>query len=127
MVSDSKTSDGDVKWSSQKIERIGDTLIGCAGDCVDIEKFIKWRRGKGRKPKLTNEFSGLQLDAEGVWLWDKKLEPFPAGREYHAIGTGAKAALAAFSLGAAAIKAVEVACEIDDGSEGPIQMLKLEE
>ena len=126
MVSDSKTTDGDVKWKSQKVERVNHSLIGCAGDCGQIELFLKWFRRGGRKPKLTNEFSALELDAEGIWLWDKGLTRYPPGQEYHAIGTGAKAALAALLMGANAVRATEVACEVDDGSGGPIQVYKLE-
>lgn len=127
MVSDSKTTDGDVKWRSNKVDRIGKSLIGCAGDCSQIELFLKWFRKGGRKPKLTNEFNALELDEEGIWLWDKSLTRYPPGQDYHAIGTGAKAALAAFLMGADAVRATEVACEVDDGSGGPLQIHRLKD
>lgn len=121
-------SDGDVKWSAQKIERIGDSIVGCAGDCPSIERFLQWRRSgcRGRKPKLTNEFAALELDRDGLWLWDKALEKFPPGRSFHAIGSGAKAALAAIILGCDAKRAVEIACEVDDGSGLPLQIMSVD-
>ena len=129
MVSDSKTTDGDIKWPTNKIERIRGSLFGAAGDCGAIEQFFKWMRagGKGKKPQITADLQVLELNEEGVWLWDKKLSPFPAGREYHAVGSGAKAVLAAFLMGADTQRAVQIACEVDDGSEGPLQVKQLKE
>ena len=121
MAADSNVTDGDVKWKSNKIERIGASLFGAAGDCTEIEKFFRWkRRGTGARPKLGDAFSALELNADGVWLWDKKLEPFPPGDEVHAIGSGAKAAMAALICGCDARRAVEVACEVDAGSGLPV-------
>ena len=127
MIADSKTTDGSVKWKSQKIERIKGSLIGCAGDCGQIELFLKWYRSRGRKPQLNDDFTALELNEHGLWLWDKKLAPYPPGQEFHAIGSGAAAAMAAHLMGADTKRAVEVACEVDDGSEGPLQIHRLKE
>lgn len=125
IASDSKVSDGDIKWKASKIERIGASLFGAAGDCSEIEKFFKWKRGGRRPTKMGDQFVALELNAEGIWYWDKKLEPFPPGAPVHAIGTGAKAALAAVLLGCNAERAVEIACEVDDGSGPPVVILAL--
>jgi hypothetical protein len=125
MVSDSQVSDGDQKWSAQKIERVGRAIVGCAGDCASIERFMRWRRAgmRGGKPKLGDDFCALEINEDGLWLWDRKLERFPPGRSFHAIGSGAKAATVAIMLGCDAKRAVELACEVDDGSSLPLQVL----
>lgn len=122
IVADTKASDGDVKWSAPKIERIDGSLYGCAGNCTDIEKFLRWRRNQGRKPRIGMEFRAIELNVAGLWLWDGGLAAFKPGCDFVAIGSGAKAAFAANKMGADAQKAVEVACEVDDASELPIQV-----
>lgn len=126
MVADSKTSDGVTKWSSQKIERIGGSLFGCAGRVSSIEKVLRWLRKSriGKKPRVT-DFIALELNSEGLFLWDSDLDPFGPGRDFHAVGSGAAPAMAALLLGCDAEKAVATACLVDDGSEGPIQVEKL--
>jgi hypothetical protein len=48
--------------------------------------------------------------------------------EFFAVGSGGKAARAAMKLGLDPIKAVELACEVDDFYSGlPIQVLRLKE
>jgi hypothetical protein len=127
MVADSRCTDDTIKWPSKKIERIGDSLFGCAGEVPDIEKMVAWfKRGRaGKKPK-TKDFSALELNASGVWIWDDAAPiSYSPERDYHAIGTGAAAALAALLMGADPVKAVEIACQIDAGSEGPVQVVDL--
>ncbi|MFN7817808.1 MAG: hypothetical protein ACK5OQ_16385 [Burkholderiales bacterium] len=125
MLSDSRTTDEDagVKWPTRKIERIGASLFGAAGDCVDIDAFFIWlQTPKRRRPKIADSaFSAIELNERGIWLWDYRLKPFAAGIERHAIGSGAMAALAVLELGADARTAIEIACRIDPNSEGPIQ------
>lgn len=127
MAADSKTSDGSVKWTAQKIERIGESLYGAAGEVQDIEAFLAWRRrGTPPKPRIRDEaFVALELNKDGLFRWEYKLKPFPPGSDKHAIGTGAMAAMAAFEMGASAERAVEVACMVDDGSGPPLQVLTL--
>ncbi len=122
IVADTKSSDGDVKWSASKIERINGSVYGCAGPAPDIEKFLRWRRGQGPKSRLAGEFRAIELNPAGLWLWDNGLAPFSPGCDFVAIGSGAKAALAANKMGADVQKAVEVACAVDDASELPIQV-----
>ena len=126
MVSDSNTSDGEIKWPTRKIERIGDSLFGFAGEAVEIQKMLRWLNGgrKGKKPK-TKECSGLELSAEGVFLWDDAPISYSPDRHYHAVGSGAMAALAAMQCGKTAQESVDIACQIDAHSEGPIQVVRL--
>lgn len=126
MLSDSRTTDEDagIKWTTRKIEKINGALYGAAGDCIDIEAFIAWLRGeRKRRPKITDAgFTAMELNEKGILLWDYRLKPFAVGIDRHAIGSGAMAALAALEMGADAKTAIEIACKIDTGSEGPIQM-----
>ena len=126
MVSDSKATDGVVKWPCKKIERIGDSLFGFAGEVTDIEKMTRWFRGgqKGKRPR-TKDFVGLELTAEGVFIWDDAPCSYRPDREFHAIGSGQMAALGALLAGKSAVEAVEIAVQIDHCSEPPVQVVRL--
>jgi ATP-dependent protease HslVU (ClpYQ) peptidase subunit len=126
IVADSKTSNGDVKWPSRKIDRVGERLFGCAGDVASIERFLKWIRNGDRRPRIgRDEFAALEVNPGGLFLWDEHLVPMLIDRDHHAIGSGASAAFGALAMGATPEQAVEIACQIDDKSEGPLQVERL--
>lgn len=122
MVADSMVSDGDVKTRMTKISRHGDLLVGVAGEVPDIEAWLKWFRGgqRGAGPKLTN-FTALVLGPEGLRHWHCTQE-MPVECGYHAVGSGAKAALALLIAGHTCQEAVEIACEVDASSSLPVQV-----
>lgn len=128
LVTDSRCADGDQQWLVDKVERIGDALYAAAGDASDAEKFYAWiRRGKrGKRPDLDESFDALVLTKDGLFLYDKGLYPMKLLNE-HAIGSGAKAARGALLAGAAPERAVEIACQVDAGSSGPVRVFYLEE
>jgi len=131
MTSDSRTFDDTtgIKWPTRKIERVGASLFGCAGEVPDIEKMLAWfkRSRAGRRPK-TKDFYALELNKDGVFIWDEACPvSYSPERSFHACGSGAPAAIAAMLMGADAVKAVEIACQVDAGSEGPVQVMKLVE
>lgn len=129
MVADSQVSDGDQKWPVRKIERIGDALVATAGDASEGERFYDWmRKGRrGKKPVVSESFSALVLNDKGLFFWDSGLYPQPLQRGFHAIGSGGKAATAAWLAGATIERAVSIVCEIDAGSSLPVQIVRLKE
>lgn len=99
-----------------KIFKIGDTLVGFAGNASNGTECIDWVRG-GRVP---NEFPKSQAEAnsgslmvieKGGRVCQYFSGPFPSVVEdtFMAIGSGDEFALAAMYLGKSAKRAVEVA------------------
>lgn len=122
MAADTAVTDGEIRTRMRKIERVGDSLVGVAGDVSEIEKWLKWFRGgrRGTGPK-TATCAALVLDKKGIthYLGTKEMS---VAQDYMAIGTGAMAALAVLHAGLDCQRAVEIACEIDAQSCAPIQL-----
>lgn len=129
MVSDSCVSEDFAPWvPGTKVFRVNGDLFGFSGDVNQREKWLKWHRG-GRKtprPKL-NDFTGLLLRPDGVFSIHTDGLELHIERGFHAIGSGAAAALGAMLAGADAKKAVEIACQIDNHSRGDICVFELKE
>ena len=136
MVSDSKVSLAHKGFSypAIKIVKAGKMVIGAAGDGGDCTRFLKWGENgfKGAEPKWTDTTSddqivGLVLKEDGIYLWSRgDPEPEKVLAEFFAIGSGGKAARIALMLDVDPIKAVELACLVDDLNSGPpLQVLEL--
>lgn len=127
MACDSRVQIDGQWWPGTKIYRVGDMLIGGAGDTAAINKAIEWLR-KGRKgppPKQPDEFCLLSLGPGGVRYWSHKLDSEPVDRGFHAIGSGGNAALGAMLHGASAKEAVEIAREVDTATGGDVVVIAL--
>ena len=120
MCADSATVAGDVWWPCTKIVRVGESLVGCSGDSSSGIKFIEWMRDGGKRPKVSSDFCALVLGEGRLDYYYGTLIPDPIERQFHAIGSGASAALGAIKHGADITTAVRIACEIDPGSREPI-------
>lgn len=132
MACDSRISVGDVWWSTEKIVRIQGELIGTTGDVKDTQKWFEWYMdGKPGKPPVLNSFEALILRRDGVirknelYFVDAHSTEILVERGYHAAGSGAQAAIAVMMLGHDALKAVQIACEIDASSGGKIKSFNL--
>lgn len=111
---------------STKVERMGDELIGCAGDDSDGQRWRSWYIGgkTGARPKCA-DFSALILRKTGVfYVYDGGYELL-VERGFHAIGSGGGPALGALLAGATPKAAVRIACQIDNSSGGAIRVFKL--
>jgi hypothetical protein len=109
----------------KKIERIGGSLYGFAGDMGPLTAVRKWflnnRRGKAPK----GECIVLILSAEGVSYWTATDGEVPIERDWYAIGTGSIAAMALMEAGHDAAEAVRITCLVDAQSGGELQIEKL--
>lgn len=139
MVSDSKVT-VEHKWityPATKMIRAGNRIAGASGHGGDCTRFLEWARKdfKGAAPKWheaqgsEDSVLGIVLDAEGIYIYSPgDPEPERVNADFFAVGSGGKAARAAMKLGLDPIKAVELACEVDDFYSGPpLQILKLDE
>lgn len=127
MVSDSKCTTGDVWTPTRKVWRHNGELIGVAGDLHQASKFLRWYTGgrKGPFPGKSGDFEAMILRPDGLFhVFESGLE-LKEERGFFAIGSGQKAALAILVAGLGAEKAVEIACQVDVGSGGDLQVFRL--
>lgn len=128
MAADSNVSDGDRCWKMRKVWRVKQHLLGFAGDTDGIEEFMAWWRGGCRtaQPAFIGCYA-LVLSVGGLVYYNGQSAPetIRSGRE--AIGSGAKAAMAAYeALGWTDLpKAVRIAVRHDSGSRGPVKVYGL--
>lgn len=120
--------------TTTKIFRVGNALVGYAGDADAGEEMLAWFDKDHADPKL---FPQSQRDKDGwagllvVWeageIWKYERTPFPIKfpPQQFAIGSGRDFAMAAMHLGKTAAEAVEVACALDPGCGNGIDMLTL--
>ena len=129
MVSDSKCTGGSTWVPMTKIFRVNGDLFGFAGGVNERERWLKWHRNgrKGPRPKMES-FEGLLLKPDGTLyeLCSDGLEML-IERGFHAVGSGASAALGAMLAGKQAREAVEIALQVDAGSGGDICAFNLKE
>lgn len=132
MAADRKLSYCETSHQVVKIRRIGQAIVGCAGSSGAACKFMRWlEEGKPTDaiPKFAkdDELSALVLTPEGLFLFDLSCEPDEIVDGRCAIGSGSHAALAAMrGFDASPERAVEVACLVDNASDGPVDVLHLE-
>ena len=127
MVCDSRVTSGTQWWSTpDKVERIGEELIGFAGEAAESDRWLAWyKAGKnGPAPKTTN-CSALILGPAGLRILDSSGGYVNVVRGFMGMGSGGTCATAAFIAGADAETAVYIACQIDEGSGGDVLVHKL--
>ena len=122
---------------STKIFRVAGHLVGFCGTVGGNWKaFLAWVE-KGmpmRRPKIVikdesgelNDFVALVLSPDrDLWYFHTDCTAIPVERDYHAIGTGAQAALGAMFRKATPRQAIEAAKAHDCSTRGDIQVLTL--
>lgn len=126
MVSDSKVTAGTVWFPAKKVVRHKDELIGLAGEANKEEAWLNWYTN-GRKGKAPNDedLAVLILRKTGLFYVDVDSTEIQVMREFHAIGSGAPAAMGALLAGKTAEEAVAIAILVDPDSGGDIQLFSL--
>lgn len=128
IYSDSNVVDVTAVFKAKKIFKFRGKLVGCAGDADLCSAFQEAMR-LGRKPKVPpsvdpdRAFNALVVDKKGIWHFDDTFTGDLVQEPFMATGTGGDAARAAMMAGATPEQAVEIACQIDSGSRGPVQVL----
>lgn len=117
MAADSMASDGFADFPVFKVRGIDGSLYGGCGTIVGITRFFDWvARGKPKKkPKHASgeDFTILELNEHGIFLWEGAYIPFHCPRPFHAIGAGAQAAITLMMHGDAPPEvAVEASCDV---------------
>lgn len=132
MACDSLAIDGSTRIMCEKIYRMPDgTILGGAGSSAAIEAFLTARR-KGESCTLTEEdrksFVVAVLHPDGsIMRWEDERCGWKVLDGFHAIGSGAQAAMAAMHMGADAVKAVEIAKLVNADTGGPVVSMSIAE
>lgn len=125
MVCDSNITDGDRLWLGPKVRRWKGSLIGLAGDVEEGAWFFDWfKRGQpDEKTQFANSSALILTPRRQLFYYERSCTPelIRSGRE--AIGSGAKAAMAAFEAlnFTDPRRAVRIVCKHDAGSRGPVR------
>ncbi len=128
MACDSRVIVGDVTHPGQKVWLAHGMIIGVAGEGRAMSVTLRWLLAGKPTPIPDQEkgsFSGLILTKEGIFVCDETCFIEPVKRSFHAVGTGAGPAIAAMMRGAKAQEAVQIACDVDSNSGGPVRVYKL--
>jgi hypothetical protein len=116
-------------FKCEKLYRKAGHIVGLSGESAPGLVFLDWYGSGKEPPELLvhgeGDFTALVMTPKGLYEFDKWCRGEEVLGRFHAIGSGAKAALGAMHMGASARKAVAVACKIDPYSAPPIKSMKL--
>ena len=127
IAADSKCSTDRVHFQIGKLKELSDgSIFGAAGDQGLILKLYKFLYEGGEQLEAEAELDVLQLTHSGLCLFDTRTAQFYQIRsKFYAIGSGAEFALAAMSLGATPLQAIECAAKFDPDTGHPIDVMTL--
>lgn len=121
-----------LKRTVTKIRRIGDLLVGGAGDFAEINEAMAWIE-RGRKiedyPKRMSEKDAdstlLVIESGEILIYG--FSPIPSRYEdkTYAMGSGRDYAITAMHLGKSAVEAVEIAIIFESGCGNGVDELTL--
>lgn len=109
----------------EKVRRVGDLLVGMAGAACWMGPFLRWVGSEFSPeslPRIVDDnFEALIITPDGRVDWfGQTLVPVRMFGDFTAIGSGFPVAMGAMSAGASAVRALEIACELDTMTGGPI-------
>ena len=134
MAADRKITDDSGRSSERKIVRVGDAIIGLAGDTAACEKALKFLVALGdcaedEDPTVPTfakdeDLAILILAPNGLYvIRGTGLQIEELADPFYAVGSGSKAALAGMVLGMEPWDAVDLACQVDCYSDLPIDVM----
>lgn len=105
------------------------SLAGFTGCFGDLAKFREWMQGgcEGDAPDMQDDCEGLQIMPDGTVYWyGDKARKIRQDGPFFPIGAGFRIAIGALHMGATAEQAVQICCDLDDSTAGPVYTLELE-
>ena len=131
LAADKRCVAGSTIKTTTKIWRVGELLVGIAGDLsfgMEMLDWIKQGRNPSDFPKNQRTYedfvSVLVVDENGqAWVYERSPHPFMIEDACTAIGTGRDFALAAMYCGKTAAEAVAIACRLDNGCGNGVNTL----
>ena len=128
MAGESQVGFGAAFYRARKLHRIGDAIVGVAGDAGHTTKFLAWFRREcpadevGMTLDDEHQFNALVLRPSGLWFYSDCTEPDFVRDQFTAIGAGAEFAIAAMALGKSPREAVALACKLSPSCSPPIDV-----
>jgi hypothetical protein len=128
MAGESQVGFGAAFYRARKLHRIGDAIVGVAGDAGHTTKFLAWFRREcpadevGMTLDDDHQFNALVLRPSGLWFYSDCTEPDFVRDQFTAIGAGAEFAIAAMALGKSPREAVALACKLAPSCSPPIDV-----
>lgn len=133
LAADKRADYGGMICTVTKIHRVGNLLVGGAGDLPFVLAMIEWVRNGRRVDEFPSDQRGkddwqplLVIEPDGAPLLYERT-PYPVRYEQQciAIGSGREFARAAMHLGKSAREAVQCACDLSSGCGNGIDTLEL--
>ncbi len=131
MAADSKVTDGDTYYYTNKLHEINGSIVGVAGICSATNKFLEWFRAGCQRDGPTLEeddavgFSAIALSREGLFIYSGCFEPDKLDNHFYAIGTGKQHAIGMMRKGLSPLDAVRDAAKIDPCTGGRVREIQL--
>lgn len=144
LYSDSLITDTTVAFQSNKLYRIGTSIIGASGDTGLINGWLEARRKQRRYkipkawPEKDKEITVIIVNKKGIWLIEEDMTGDKVDEPFIAIGSGALAACGALRQQAITQNvspqfivydfktALEIAAKYDEATRLPMQVLYLD-
>lgn len=136
MAADTRIVHGDagiIRGSKLMKKRVGrhDHILGFAGDVSYAKLYCDWYCSKKQQPMPDQlrhipedrSFTVLILIGKRLYEADGICRPMEIEAKFHAIGSGAQAALGAMHAGSSALQAAKIACKIDPNCGLPVQTM----
>lgn len=123
---DTRTVEDAKYWrADDKVVRVRNYLVGCAGDDAQIQEFLRCLRNPRRKKPELSDLVALALGPDGIWHYRNSMVGTPVHTPFFAIGSGEGYALGAMSAGKSPKEAVEIAADWDPNTGRPVLVMVL--
>ena len=123
LAADKQATGGGAKCSVTKIFRVGELVIGFAGELGLAMEMLDWvRRGRtaadfpAAQRKTEDSCELVVIDAGRILVYERSPHAYTVEDPVYATGSGRDFAIAAMYCGLDARKAVAVACQFDSHS-----------
>jgi hypothetical protein len=118
------TSFNDIPVPGSKLFSHNGCLYGSTGSAEDKVAFQRWLEQGGDPPDL-DDVNFLIVAPDGLTMMTERLIPIPIDMPKWALGCGGPLALGAMYAGASAVRAVEIACQLDVHCGFGVETLRL--
>lgn len=136
LAGDKRTNFGGLHATTTKVHRLRDgSLVGCAGNTAQIAEMVRWL-SEGAKPDQlpvsqrdeSKCVSALVVRPSGaIEQFENTAYPILIENPHWAIGSGRDFAMAVMHLGYDAVRAVQVASNLDSGCGNGVDFLRAEQ
>lgn len=132
IAGDTRVVTGGSYYHADKIFRVGNSLLGTAGNGFMCLAFVEWFKSQKRNPFTLHKLIGEEADRDdiliaeinpgGIYLWDGWGFAEKINDPFYAIGSGAMAALEALRNDHPPEEAVRRAIAHDENTGSPVQV-----